>query len=149
MSAASPHPTGVAAGATAVTVHQCVGSVTTTTTMVCDPFPATTSGAAIIQCDGSGNGGGASLTCTASGTMSSALPVTINQCNDSANEGGSLVVCTSSMVNNARQGTPPPTSTVSEASNSNSTPLLPLMILVALSGLALGTIVAQRRSIRS
>jgi hypothetical protein len=91
---------GLSPTVTAVTVNQCVGSSTTGTVQVCDPFPATTSGATITQCNGSANGGGTSLTCTASGTQSSGLAVTINQCNGSSNGGGTRTVCSASMANN-------------------------------------------------
>lgn len=79
-----------------LTVNQCVGSATTGTVKVCDPDPATATGAAVTQCNGSANGGGASLTCTATGAQSG---VTINQCNDSANGGGTLIVCTARVTN--------------------------------------------------
>lgn len=142
-------------GSSAVTVNQCVGSGATTG---CNPFPATTTSAAITQCNGSANGGGVvELTCTATGTMATALPITIDQCNGSANGGGSLVICSARMVNNAvtltssPSSTPPGTSTVSDApSNGGSpTPLILLGILLALSGLGLAAVEAQRRSIRS
>jgi hypothetical protein len=91
---------GVSPGSTAVTVNQCVGSGASITPN-CNPVQATTS-AAITQCNGSANGGGAGLTCTATGTMASALIVTIDQCNGSANGGGAtVVVCSSTMANNA------------------------------------------------
>jgi len=95
---------GVNPSVTAVTVNQCVGSVTTGTVKVCSPFPATTTGAAITQCNGSGNGGGASLTCTASGTQSAGLMVAINQCNGSTNGGGTRTVCWARIVNNVVAG---------------------------------------------
>lgn len=95
---------GVNATATAVTVNQCVGSVTTGTVKACSPFPATTSGATITQCNGSGNGGGASLTCTATGTQSSGLVVKIDQCNGSANGGGTRTVCSARISNNTISG---------------------------------------------
>jgi hypothetical protein len=44
--------------------------------------------------------------------------------------------------------TPAPTSTVSDGSTNNSTPLLPLMIVLGLVGLVLGAFVTQRRRIR-
>jgi hypothetical protein len=44
--------------------------------------------------------------------------------------------------------TPAPTSTVRDGSTDNSTPLLPLMIVLALAGLVLGSFVTQRRRIR-
>jgi len=66
----------------------------------CDPFPATTTGAAITQCNGSANGGTlVGLTCTAPGTKSAAHGVTINQCNGSANGCGALVICSASIAN--------------------------------------------------
>ncbi|MGA3029653.1 MAG: hypothetical protein ABSE58_02795 [Candidatus Limnocylindrales bacterium] len=163
---------GVSPGSTAATVNQCVGSGGGITTG-CDPFPATTTGAAITQCNGSANGGTlVGLTCTATGTMASAASVTINQCNGSANGGGALVICSASLVNNAVAGptaspgasvtsapgasatpapgasvTPAPTSTVSDGSSSP-TPLFGLMILLALSAFGLVAVVTQRRSIR-
>jgi hypothetical protein len=89
---------GIAIGATsAVTVNQCVGSTPPPTG--CDPFPATTTGAAITQCNGSANGGTrVQLTCTATGRTSS-HHVRINQCNGSANGGGALVICSASIAN--------------------------------------------------
>jgi hypothetical protein len=153
-------------GSTAVTVNQCVGSGGGITTG-CDPFPATTTGAAITQCNGSANGGTlVGLTCTATGTMASARALTINQCNGSANGGGALVICSASLVNNALSGTPPagttpsagttpftgstpPTSTVSDSSSNSSTPLLPLFLLFALAGMGLATVAVQRRGVRS
>ena len=123
--------------------------------------PATTS-AAITQCNGSAGGGTlVELTCAATGTMASALGVKINQCNNSANGGGALVICSASLISNAVNGTPPPagtpapsrtpppTSTVGDRSSSDSMPLLPLIILFALAGLGLATVVVQRRSVRS
>jgi hypothetical protein len=102
---------GVSPGATAVTVNQCVGSGDGETTG-CDPFPATTSGATITQCNGSANGGTlVELTCTATGTESSAFAVTINQCNGSGNGGGGSVICSSNIDNNAVAGSPAPTAT--------------------------------------
>lgn len=91
---------GSSPAATAATVNQCVGSGGGITTG-CDPFPATTTGASITQCNGSANGGTlVGLTCTASGTKTSGLAVTINQCNGSANGGGALVICSASLTNN-------------------------------------------------
>jgi hypothetical protein len=94
---------GLSTGATRATVNQCVGSGSITTG--CDPFPATTTGATITQCNGSANGGTlVGLTCTATGTKSSALAVKINQCNGSANGGGALVICSASIANKAVVG---------------------------------------------
>jgi hypothetical protein len=90
---------GASAAATTATVNQCVGSGGGITTG-CAPFPATTTGAAITQCNGSANGGTlVGLTCTATGTMSPAQGVTVNQCNGSANGGGALVICSASIAN--------------------------------------------------
>ena len=90
---------GISPAATAATVNQCVGSGGGITTG-CDPFPATTSGATITQCNGSANGGTlVGLTCTATGTKAAAHGVTINQCNGSANGGGALVICSANIAN--------------------------------------------------
>jgi hypothetical protein len=71
----------------------------------CSPSPATTSGATITQCNGSGNGGGLVPAspyshCTASGTVSASLPILVNQCNGSANGGGQAVLCSVTMTTN-------------------------------------------------
>jgi hypothetical protein len=85
-------------GATAATVDQCVGSGSIT--VGCDPFPATTTGATITQCNGSANGGTlVQLKCTASGTKPASHGVAINQCNGSANGGGALVICSATIAN--------------------------------------------------
>jgi hypothetical protein len=134
----------VAPGSTAVTVNQCVGSGDGASTG-CDPFPATTSGAAITQCNGSANGGTlVQLTCTAPGTMASALPVSINQCNGSALGGGGLVICSASMVSHAIP-LPAPTSTADAGSSSGSTLPLPLMIVLALGTFVLAAVVSTKR----
>lgn len=141
-------------GSTAATVNQCVGSGGGITTG-CDPFPATTSGAAITQCNGSANGGTlVGLTCTATGTMASSHGVTINQCNGSANGGGALVICSANVANNALSGTPPPTSTtpptsavVSDGSSNNPASSFALLISLVLAGLGLAVVVARRRGI--
>lgn len=103
---------GIDPAPTAVTVNQCVGSGDGITTG-CDPFPATTTGATITQCNGTANGGTlVELTCTATGTESAGLAVTINQCNGAANGGGSLVICSANIENNVVAGaTPTPTAT--------------------------------------
>jgi hypothetical protein len=92
--------------AVAATVNQCndnqpddgLGDAPNT----CDPYPATTSGATITQCNGTGNGGGLVFPsgCTAAGTISASLPLTVNQCNGSANGGGAQVNCTASITTN-------------------------------------------------
>ncbi|MBI3748615.1 MAG: hypothetical protein HY262_07200 [Chloroflexi bacterium] len=104
----------VTPGSSAVTINQCVGSGDGIT-IGCDPFPATTSGAVITQCNGSANGGTlVGLTCTASGAQASAFGVTVNQCNGSANGGGALVICSASITNSVRTvpATPAPTGVV-------------------------------------
>ncbi len=98
--------------ATAATVNQFVGSGDGIT-VGCDPFPATTTGATITQCNGSANGGTlVELTCTATGTAAAANGVTINQCNGSTNGGGGLVICSASITNNAIVSGPGPTPTL-------------------------------------
>ena len=106
------HFTGVAPGATAATVNQCVGSGGGIT-IGCNPFPATTTGATITQCNGSANGGTlVGLTCTATGTESSAFAVGIDQCNGSTNGGGALVICSADISNIVLAApTPTPTTT--------------------------------------
>lgn len=100
---------GVSPGSSSATVNQCVGSGGGISTG-CDPFPATTTGATITQCNGSANGGTlVELTCTATGDTSSANAVLINQCNDSTNGGGALVICSTNLVVNAVAATPTPT----------------------------------------
>jgi hypothetical protein len=89
---------GLSTGATRATVIQCVGSGSVTSG--CDPFPATTTGATITQCNGSAGGGTlVQLTCTATGTKPSAHGVLVNQCNGSANGGGALVICSTNISN--------------------------------------------------
>lgn len=96
---------GVSPHSTAGTVNQCVGSGGGITTG-CDPFPATTSGARVTQCNGSANGGTlVGLRCSATGTKASSHTVRINQCNGSANGGGALVICSASIVNRVRTAT--------------------------------------------
>jgi len=112
---------GVSPGATAATVNQCVGSGGGITTG-CDPFPATTDGATITQCNGSANGGTlVGLTCTATGTEASALSVRINQCNGSANGGGALVICSANIESIAAAASPSPTARPTAAPTSAAT----------------------------
>ena len=114
--------TGVTSNVTAATVNQCVGSGGGIT-VGCSPFPATTSGAVITQCNGSANGGTlVGLTCTATGTQSSAHGVTINQCNGSANGGGALVICSASNSNTATAPTPVPTPSPTPSGTPTPTP---------------------------
>ncbi len=97
---------GISFGGSAATVNQCVGSGDGIANN-CDPFPATTTGATITQCNGSANGGTlVELRCTATGKASAALGVTINQCNDSTNGGGALVICSSRIASNLVGGAP-------------------------------------------
>ena len=112
---------GLSPAVTAVTVNQCVGSGDGIAND-CDPFPATTSGATVTQCNGSANGGTlVRLECTATGTEPSSRGVTINQCNGSANGGGALVICSTRITNNIiPAATPAPTA--SSGSGSGATP---------------------------
>ena len=92
----------------AATVDQCVGSAPVTTG--CNPFPATTTGATITQCNNSSYGGGQEdFNCLASGTTSASLSVTVNQCNDSNYGGGSWLNCSASLTNNLIAAAPTPT----------------------------------------
>ncbi len=95
---------GMNASWNAATVNQCVGSGGGIT-VGCSPFPATTAGASVTQCNGSANGGTlVGLTCRVTGTKSAAHVVTINQCNGSTNGGGALVICSASLVNRGAGG---------------------------------------------
>lgn len=108
---------GVKPGSSSATKNQCVGSGVGITTG-CDPFPATTTGATITQCNGSANGGTlVGLKCTASGSKSSSVSVRINQCNGSANGGGALVICSANITNHVLAA-----SSTAPTSNSGSTP---------------------------
>ena len=127
---------GVSPGATAATVNQCVGSGGGITTG-CSPYPAATTSAAITQCNGSANGGGALMNCSAS--------LTSNAVSASASAGAGA----SASAGAGAGVTPSPTSTVSDNSSNNSTlPLLPLLF-IGFAGTALAIFEAQRRSIRS
>jgi hypothetical protein len=143
---------GVTPGSSGVTINQCVGSGDGAT-IGCNPLQSTTS-AVITQCNGTANGGNlVGLTCTATGTMSAAFAMTVNQCNSSANGGGSLVVCSTSFVNAVGAVptvaiTAAPSST-GDAPAPGSTPLIPLMLLLGLAGLGIGTVVTQRRSVHN
>jgi hypothetical protein len=143
-----------------VTVNQCVGSGESGAigaTILCDPFPATTSGATITQCNGTGNGGTlVGLTCTASGTQSARLPVIINQCNGSTNGGGTRTVCSATIQNNAVAGataapgattriTPPTTDTVASPPEAPGSGPLQLALL-GMSLVALLVLVATVRT---
>lgn len=112
---------GLSPGVGAVTVNQCVGSGDGIANN-CDPFPATTTGATVTQCNGSANGGTlVRLECTATGTEPSSGGVTINQCNGSANGGGALVICSTRITNNIIPAeTPAPTA--SSGSGTGATP---------------------------
>jgi hypothetical protein len=135
---------GISPGASAATVNQCVGSGDGLTTG-CDPFPATTTGATITQCNGSANGGTlVGLTCTANGATAAALGVTINQCNGSGSGGGGLVICSTSITNvvgSAATLTATTTGSTSDLPGSAS-PLVFLGIFLV----AFGFVFASRRS---
>jgi hypothetical protein len=116
---------GLSPAVTAVTVNQCVGSGDGIANN-CDPFPATTSGATVTQCNGSANGGTlVRLECTATGTEPSSRGVTINQCNGSANGGGALVICSAKVTNNVVQATPAPTASSGQGSGATPRPTAP------------------------
>ena len=93
----------------AATVNECVGSgAGGGGSVICDPFPATTTGATVTQCNGSGNGGGGTVNC-AVGTaskISPAIPITVNQCNGTGNPGGTVVTCRTSLITNITTATP-------------------------------------------
>jgi hypothetical protein len=89
--------------------------------------------------------------------MASARAVTIDQCNNSAAPGaGSVIVCSATMTDHAlplpapTAPLPAPTTTVDAGSSSNSTPLLPLMLVLALGGFVLAAVVTtKRRGVRN
>jgi hypothetical protein len=133
-------------GSIAATINQCVGSGGGIT-VGCDPFPATATGAAITQCNGSANGGTlVGLRCTASGSESASHRVTINQCNGAANGGGALVICSAS-ISALALATIPPTATaplpVVPDSGSN------VFVLAALFILTIGACAWTMRAVRS
>ncbi len=101
-------PVGTASSA--LTVNQCNNAATTTEQ--CNPYPASTTGASVTQCNGSGGAGTYvgtySVQCTAVGGAS-ALPLSVNQCNGTATGGGSSVTCTVSVANVFEQVAPPVT----------------------------------------
>jgi hypothetical protein len=147
---------GLSTGATAATVNQCVGSGDGIANN-CDPFPATTSGATITQCNGSANGGTlVRLECTATGTKPSSHGVRINQCNGSANGGGALVICSSNITNihvassgggsQTAPPTPPDTSTTAAPAPTepNEAPLV-LFAVLAIAFVAWATRTSRRR----
>lgn len=149
---------GVKPGSSTATKNQCVGSGGGITTG-CDPFPATTTGATITQCNGSANGGTlVGLKCTASGSKSSSVSVRINQCNGSANGGGALVICSANITNHVlastttaapgstpgSNGTLPPTNTASQPVGRPST-TTPAALAVLLAMLAASMAASLRR----
>jgi hypothetical protein len=144
---------GVKPGSSTATKNQCVGSGGGITTG-CDPFPATTTGATITQCNGSANGGTlVGLKCTASGSKSSSVSVRINQCNGSANGGGALVICSANITNHVLTSTAaapgstatlPPTDTAAQpVGRPSTTPPLALAALLII--LASSLAVSVRR----
>ena len=136
---------GIDPASSVATVNQCVGSGGGIT-VGCDPFPATTSGATITQCNGSANGGTlVGLTCTATGTASTANVVTIDQCNGSANGGGALVICSASIVSEAATSpSVPPTDTDALIGTSGPAPMTPIgLVVVPLA--FLGILILARR----
>jgi hypothetical protein len=102
---------GGAASASTASVSQCNGNQPDglgTAPHTCSPVANSGSGATIFQCNNrTGNGGGLVTVapefshCTASGTSSASLPVTVNQCNeDAADGGGGRVSCSTTITNN-------------------------------------------------
>lgn len=138
---------GVGNTETATTVDQCVGSGDGDTTG-CAPFPATTSGAAVTQCNGSANGGTlVGLECTVAGTSSASHIITIDQCNDSGSGGGGLVICTTNITTNAAvvpiaEITPPATDVVTAPGEPMTSTIPALLGGVVLAGL-LGILAAN------
>lgn len=154
---------GVSPGESAITINQCDASgdgVANT----CDPYPSTTSGATVTQCNGSANGGTlVELTCTATGMEASGLPLTIDQCNGSTNGGGALVICSASVTNtfaaaptptpaggsggsrgSSTKVTAPPTD-IAPASGPAAESANPAALIVAMLLVALGVLVTTRR----
>ena len=115
---------------TSATVNQCNASGTgggTEPTILCDPYPANTSGANVTQCNESGNGGGGTqrVQCTVDdgSTTTSVLNITVNQCNGSGNGGGATVTCRTGIRNIVELGPEPgPTDTPSPAPTDVPTP---------------------------
>ncbi len=147
------------AGATGLTSNQCVGSGDGIAND-CDPFPATTTSAAVTQCNGSANGGTlVRLECTVTGTAG-ARSVTVNQCNGSANGGGALVICSANITNvrvaaatsaptsGSGGSTSPPTDTLATTEHSDSGPDPVLFVAIFLLAFAAFVVVASRRSLR-
>jgi hypothetical protein len=97
---------GKVAGAqpvTAATVNQCVGSGKGGGgSVVCSPFPASTTGATVTQCNGSANGGGGTANCRVAtrSRVSPAIAIRVNQCNGTGNPGGSIVRCRTTLTTN-------------------------------------------------
>lgn len=163
---------GIDGAPTAVTVNQCNGSGESGAigaTIVCNPFPATTSSATVTQCNGSGNGGTlVGLLCDASGTQSAGLSVLIDQCNGSTNGGGTLTVCSASIANNnvaaatptpttapatggsTPRPTPPTTDTLAATVVPGSSPVEAVLVgIFLLAFLSLATVIGSRRYLRA
>jgi len=93
-------------------VNQCVGSGTGggkyngTGPLICNPYPASTTGATVTQCNGSATGGGSTVACSVAPTskVSAAIPMRVNQCNGTGNKGGTLVTCSVSITTNITRG---------------------------------------------
>jgi hypothetical protein len=100
---------------TPATVNQCNSSGTgggTEPTIMCNPYPANTTGATVTQCNESGTGGGGTVrvqcTVDSDSTTTSVLNVTVNQCNGSGNGGGATVTCRTGITNNVTAPEPEP-----------------------------------------
>ena len=152
----SPNPSAV----TPATLNQCVGSSGAGTSDLCTI--STTSGAPVVQCNGSVTGGGGAITCSmaTSSTVTAALPVAVNQCNGTATGGGSFLTCTVSLSNDndvtgAPFGAPVPTPTstppapaVSATPSGTATPAAPATAASAgsVTGTGTGTLVSAGSS---
>jgi hypothetical protein len=80
---------------TGPTANQCVGSGGGAGGSVnCSPFPANTAYADVTQCNGSAAGVGGQADCTVEpGTVSAAIPFSVNQCNGTGNTGATVLTC--------------------------------------------------------
>ena len=112
------------------TVNQCNASGTgggTEPTILCNPYPANTTGANVTQCNESGNGGGGTqrVQCSVDdgSTTTSILNITVNQCNGSGNGGGATVTCRTGIRNVIEaQPEPEPTDTPTPGPTDTPTP---------------------------
>jgi hypothetical protein len=147
----NPYP----ANTTGASITQCNGSANGGTlvglTCTATGTMASTHGVTINQCNNSANGGGALVICSASvvNNALSGTPPPGASGTPPPGASGTPPPGASGTPPPGASGTPPPTSTVvSDSPSGNSTPLFPLMVILALGGLVLATVVVQRRSTR-